>query len=119
MIPSQALQELLEELRNRDGGLMLQEDGVNKAVVLNLERYEQLLKSTLPQHKGTVTVSSLTASLSHAKQKYALITGSAGLIGSESAKFFAERGYKIIGIDNNMREYFLDPKPVLLGTGKT
>lgn len=38
--------------------------------------------------------------------KTALITGSAGLIGSESAKFFAGEGYRIIGIDNNMRQYF-------------
>ncbi|MBU0504069.1 MAG: NAD-dependent epimerase/dehydratase family protein [Candidatus Omnitrophota bacterium] len=38
--------------------------------------------------------------------KKALITGSAGLIGSEAARFFSERGYKIIGIDNDMRQYF-------------
>jgi CDP-paratose 2-epimerase len=36
----------------------------------------------------------------------ALITGSAGLIGSEAAKFFAEKGFEIVGIDNNMRSYF-------------
>ncbi len=36
----------------------------------------------------------------------ALITGSAGLIGSEAAKFFAEKGFDIVGIDNNMRSYF-------------
>lgn len=36
----------------------------------------------------------------------ALVTGSAGLIGSEAAKFFAEKGFEIIGIDNNMRSYF-------------
>jgi CDP-paratose 2-epimerase len=36
----------------------------------------------------------------------ALITGSAGLIGSESASFFHEKGLDIIGIDNNMRAYF-------------
>ena len=36
----------------------------------------------------------------------ALITGSAGLIGSESAKFFAKKGFDIVGIDNNMRSYF-------------
>ena len=35
-----------------------------------------------------------------------LVTGSAGLIGSESVKFFAEKGFDIVGIDNNMREYF-------------
>ena len=36
----------------------------------------------------------------------ALITGSAGLIGSESACFFHEKGLQIIGIDNDMRKFF-------------
>ena len=36
----------------------------------------------------------------------AIITGSAGLIGSESAFFFADKGFEIIGIDNDMRKYF-------------
>ena len=36
----------------------------------------------------------------------ALITGSAGLIGSESARFFHAKGMEIAGVDNNMREYF-------------
>lgn len=38
--------------------------------------------------------------------KTALITGSAGLIGSEASKFFAHKGYRIVGIDNDMRAYF-------------
>jgi len=38
--------------------------------------------------------------------KTALITGSAGLIGSEAVRFFTGRDFKIVGIDNNMREYF-------------
>lgn len=38
--------------------------------------------------------------------KKALITGSAGLIGSESVKFFAKKGFKVYGIDNDMRAYF-------------
>jgi CDP-paratose 2-epimerase len=33
-------------------------------------------------------------------------TGSAGLIGSESVRFFCERGYTVVGIDNNMRQVF-------------
>lgn len=36
----------------------------------------------------------------------ALITGSGGLIGSEAAKFFAEKGFEIVGVDNDMRSYF-------------
>ncbi len=38
--------------------------------------------------------------------KTALITGSAGLIGSQSLKFFIEKGFKVVGIDNDMRAYF-------------
>ena len=36
----------------------------------------------------------------------AIITGSAGLIGSEAAASFAARGYTIVGIDNDMRRTF-------------
>lgn len=39
-------------------------------------------------------------------KKTALITGSAGLVGSEAAHFFHKKGYLIVGIDNNMRQYF-------------
>lgn len=38
--------------------------------------------------------------------KYVLITGSSGLIGSQSVDFFHKLGYGIIGIDNDMRAYF-------------
>ncbi|KYG82591.1 NAD-dependent epimerase/dehydratase family protein [Roseivirga echinicomitans] len=35
-----------------------------------------------------------------------LVTGSAGLIGSEVVSFFAQRNWEVIGIDNNMRADF-------------
>lgn len=35
-----------------------------------------------------------------------LVTGSAGLIGSEAVRFFCERGFTVVGIDNNMRQVF-------------
>lgn len=35
-----------------------------------------------------------------------LVTGSAGLIGSECVRFFSKKGFKVIGIDNNMRKSF-------------
>jgi CDP-paratose 2-epimerase len=38
--------------------------------------------------------------------KIALITGSAGLIGSEAVAFFSDKFDLIVGIDNNMRQYF-------------
>ena len=36
----------------------------------------------------------------------ALITGSAGLIGSQAAHFFHNKGYYVVGVDNDMRSYF-------------
>jgi len=36
----------------------------------------------------------------------AIITGSGGLIGSETAEFFHEKGMEVVGIDNDMRKYF-------------
>ena len=36
----------------------------------------------------------------------ALITGSCGLVGSESVDFFSNKGFEIIGIDNNLRQHF-------------
>src|SRR5437868_370803 len=38
--------------------------------------------------------------------KTAIVTGAAGLIGSESVRFLSERGFRVIGIDNDMRRYF-------------
>ena len=35
-----------------------------------------------------------------------IVTGSAGLIGSEAALFFAEEGFHVVGIDNDMRRHF-------------
>lgn len=35
-----------------------------------------------------------------------VVTGSAGLIGSEAATFFAEEGLQVVGIDNDMRRVF-------------
>jgi CDP-paratose 2-epimerase len=40
----------------------------------------------------------------------AIVTGSGGLIGSESARYFARQGFDVIGIDNDMRAYFFGPE---------
>lgn len=40
------------------------------------------------------------------KQKTVLVTGSAGLIGSEAVRFYCRKGFRVIGIDNNARRYF-------------
>ena len=36
----------------------------------------------------------------------AIITGSTGLVGSEAVNFFHDKGFEVIGIDNNLRKLF-------------
>ena len=43
------------------------------------------------------------------KAKVVLITGSCGLIGSEAVGFFCKQGWKVHGLDNNMRLQFFGP----------
>lgn len=43
------------------------------------------------------------------KTRHILITGSAGLVGSEAVRFYGQQGYVVHGIDNNMRKYFFGP----------
>ncbi|MDD5730881.1 MAG: GDP-mannose 4,6-dehydratase, partial [Candidatus Omnitrophica bacterium] len=35
-----------------------------------------------------------------------IVSGSCGLIGSETTGFFCEKGFDVVGIDNNMRKFF-------------
>jgi len=37
-----------------------------------------------------------------------LVTGSSGLVGSATAELFAEKGYDVIGVDNNQRAAFFN-----------
>ena len=39
---------------------------------------------------------------------YCIVTGSGGLVGSETVRFFSNIGYTVIGIDNDMRKYFFN-----------
>src|SRR5688572_12186269 len=39
----------------------------------------------------------------------AIITGAAGLIGSQAARFFHDKGFSVVGIDNDLRSYFFGP----------
>src|SRR3990167_4015255 len=41
-------------------------------------------------------------------KKKLLCTGSAGLVGSEADDFFKEKGWEVLGIDNNMRSKFFE-----------
>jgi CDP-paratose 2-epimerase len=42
--------------------------------------------------------------------KTVLVTGSAGLVGSEAVRYFCRRGDFVVGLDNNKRRYFFGPE---------
>ncbi|MGE5197630.1 MAG: NAD-dependent epimerase/dehydratase family protein [Deltaproteobacteria bacterium] len=44
-----------------------------------------------------------------------IVSGSCGLIGYETASFFAQKGFDVAGIDNNMRKVFFGPDGSILG----
>lgn len=52
----------------------------------------------------------------HTRMSVAIITGSAGLIGSEAARFFASQGLDVVGIDNDMRAEFFGPEASTIHT---
>lgn len=39
----------------------------------------------------------------------AIITGSGGLVGSAAVRLFCARGFDVVGVDNDMRQYFFGP----------
>ena len=45
-----------------------------------------------------------------------IVTGSAGLIGSEAVKRFANEGRRVVGIDNDMRAQFFGDFDLVFGT---
>ena len=49
----------------------------------------------------------------------ALVSGSAGLIGSETAKWFHCQGFDVVGIDNDMRSHFFGQQASTAPTRKS
>jgi len=48
----------------------------------------------------------------------AIVTGSGGLIGSESVRYFAEQGFRVIGIENDLRATFFGPAASTAATSR-
>ena len=49
----------------------------------------------------------------------AIVTGSAGLIGSQAVRHFAALGLHVVGIDNDMRSVFFGPEASTRTMSKT
>jgi len=52
------------------------------------------------------------------KERAVLVTGSAGLVGSEASRRFASEGVRVIGIDNDLRKQFFGEEASTRATGE-
>ncbi|MDR0994352.1 MAG: SDR family NAD(P)-dependent oxidoreductase [Verrucomicrobiota bacterium] len=42
--------------------------------------------------------------------KTVMVTGAGGLVGSETVRHFCDKGFRVVGVDNNLRQYFFGPE---------
>ncbi len=98
------LQQLITELKARDGGLILNLDGKPGAVVLSIEKYNLLLSNSNPQAGGQVpdpeNQPSENPESSPFHPKTILITGGAGYIGAHVSRHLVNAGHSVIILDN-------------------
>lgn len=88
------LEQLINELKNRDGGLVLSLEQQPAAVVLSIEKYNKLM---------SLSVKNLDESVKNTMQNKkltVLVTGGAGYIGAHTAQALLEQNYKVIVLDN-------------------
>ncbi len=113
------LKELIEEVNKRQGGVILNLDNSPSAVVLSIEKYNQLISNQQSANQQSAISESAISSSSFAsnfadasldkkamedKQQSAnqtiLVTGGAGYIGAHLVKQLLHAGYKVVVVDN-------------------
>jgi len=93
------LQQLIAEVKARDGGLILNMDGRPEAVVLSIDKYNQLISEVRSKNQE-VREDQSQASSTLFKPKTVLVTGGAGYIGAHLARQLINAGHKVIIVDN-------------------
>lgn len=91
------MQELINEAKARGGGMLLNMEGQPKAVVLMIEKYNELLSNFNLQ---TMANNQSGEQAPMGANKKILVTGGAGYIGSHAAGELINSGHKVVIIDN-------------------
>jgi UDP-glucose 4-epimerase len=83
------LEQLIREVKKRGGGMVLTLGGKSEAVVLNIQKYNELLKQAAA---GAITVQPPGHTI--------LVTGGAGYIGAHTVRQLLARSYQVVVLDN-------------------
>ena len=104
------LKELIEEVNKRQGGVILNLDNSPSAVVLSIEKYNQLISKQQTANQQTAdsesanqqtAVSPSANQLIHqSANQTILVTGGAGYIGAHLVKQLLHTGFKVVVVDN-------------------
>ena len=91
------LQELISEVKARGGGLILNVGEKPEAVVLSIDKYNELVSESRVKSQESSQAQITSASF---KPKTVLVTGGAGYIGAHLAKQLINAGNKVVILDN-------------------